>query len=195
MSLIALLIAWVAVCGLRILAGGNAATFDEVPLWTLRILTVVIVMQVVISLVRFVRGSVKAARQGDQVLTETSVRTILLGVLLAGLICRVSIWGTGRQGVVGWAGVVMIGIGIVGLGVLNLRQAHREGKAIWSYWSPYVRAALAFLCLASLIVLGAAKPTGVLDGVLAAIFWLTLLALLIQIVGGRFRRPSHHLGK
>jgi len=195
MNLIALLVAWVAVFGLRALTGGNATAFDEVALWALRILAALIAMQVAVLLVRFIKGLVKAARQGEQVFTETSVRTILLGLLLAGLICRVFTWGSGKQGVVGWTGVALISMAIVGLGVLYLRQTRPEPNSLWSYRSPYIRAALVFTCVASLIVLGAAQPAGALGGVLVAIFWLALLALLIQIVGSRFRRPSHHLGK
>jgi len=195
MNLVALLIAWVAVFGLRILTGGNATAFDEVALWALRILSALIATQVAILLVRFIKGLVKAARQGEQVFTETSVRTILLGLLLAGLICRVFTWGSGRQGVVGWTGVALISMAIVGLGVLYLRQARPEPNSLSSYWSPYIRAALVIMCIASLIVLGAAQPTGTVGGVLVAIFWLASLTLLIQIVGTRFRRPGHHLGK
>lgn len=138
---------------------------------------------------------VKGSAKRRKVLTEASVRTILFGLLVAGLICRVSTWGSGRQGAIGWTGVALIGIAIVGLGALYLRHARLDHRTLWSYRSPYIRAALMFLCLVSLIVLGAAQPTGVFGGVLAAIFWLALLALLIQLVGGRFRRPSHHLGK
>lgn len=195
MNLVVLLVAWVAVFVLRVIVGGNATAFDEAALWLLRALAILIAIQVVVSVVRFIRDLVEAARQGEQVFTERSVKTSLIGVLTAGLICRVLTWGSGQQGLPGWAGVILIGTAVAGFGALYLRQANRERKTVWSYWSPYIRVVLVFLCIALLIALGAAQPTGTLGGALVAIFWLSLIALFIQIVGGRLRRPNQHLGK
>jgi hypothetical protein len=44
----------------------------------------------------------------------------------------------------------------------------------------------------SLIVLGAAKPSGVTGGVVVSLFWLCLIALIVQMLGHavRTRRSS-----
>lgn len=193
MTTYALLIAWVTLFSLRILFGGEGGTLDQAVLWTLRVLTLVIAIRLLVSVFYFVKNLVSDAKQSKQVFTDKRIRIILIGGLVLGLFCRTLTWGSGGQGVAGWTGAILVCLSLIGLGLLYIRRAHGlDRTAKLSYWHPYCRAALFAAWVVSLVALGAARPTGAIGGILVALFWLSLVALVIQVLGDRLHRFHGH---
>jgi hypothetical protein len=184
-----LVLAWIAIFLLRILLG-DGGTIDVVALWLLRLLSVAIAVQFLRAAIRLLKDLASAAKREEQVFTQGRVRLLLLGGLAVGLACRIWAWGSGGQGIVGWTGAILVCLSLVGLGSLYVRQIHhrRHKTERITFWHPYCRVALVVTWVASLVALGIAKPTGVSGGLLVALFWLSLIALAVQLIGGKVHR-------
>lgn len=196
MTAYALIVVWAVIFLLRLFLGGEGGALDEAALWALRILTLIIAARVLAFAIRFAGDLIAAETGGERVFTETRVKTLLFGVLLLGVACRVPTWGSESQGVAGWTGAILICLSVIGLGLIYVRQAPSlQGKRL-SYWHPYWTALLLAAWIASLIALGAARPVGTIGGVLVGLFWLSLVALVSQVIGRRLqRRHWHQLSK
>jgi hypothetical protein len=188
MTTYALVVMWAVILLFRVFLGGEGSALDEATLWALRVLTLVIVVRVVVAAVRFAKDSAAAARRGDQIFTESRVKQVVISVLTLGIACRVITWGSGEQGVVGWTGAVLVCFSIAALGVLYVRRAHAVRTEGLSYWHPYWTALLLAAWIASLVALGATRPTGTIGGILVGLFWLSLVALVVQVLGRRVQR-------
>jgi hypothetical protein len=186
-----LVLAWGTIFVLRFFTNSGDGV-DTFLLWSLRILTIAVVLQVAFYAVQFVRDRVGAAKRGERVFTEQALRTVLLAGLAVGVAFRILTWGPKDQGVVGWVGAVVICLCLLGLALLYLRRARGFNMTPASYWHPYWRAGLLVLFVASLLALGAARPDGVLGGILVGLFWLSLIALVVQVFGTRLHRPQGH---
>ena len=118
-----LVIAWVAIFTSRLFLGRDESELDQLLLWVLRFLSVAILMQVGLAFVRFARGRVRAVSRGDPLLTEAVVRQILIGALAVGFACRVVTWGPEGQGVIGWAGTILVVGALAGFAALHFRNS------------------------------------------------------------------------
>lgn len=193
MTLYALALTWAAAFALHVLLRKEDGIFDEVALWTFCVLTLVLIIRLLVSVLQFVKDLGSAAKQGNQILTEKRIKFMLIGGLAVGLACRIVTWGSGDQGVAGWVGALLVCLSLIGLGIQYVRRARSlKHNMPVSYWHPYSRAVLLTAWVASLISLGAVKPTGVIGALLVALFWLSLVALVIQIFGERFHHSNGH---
>jgi hypothetical protein len=196
MSRFSLVVAWIALFFTRILLGRDGGPLDEALLWTLRLLTLVIAIWLASSPVRFAKDTIKSARCGDQVFTERTIKVLLVSGLMVGLGCRLWSLSSGDEGVMGWTGAILICVSLLGLAVLYLTQARNSSRnARLTFWHPYFRIGFLITWGASLIALGATKPSGVTAGVLVSIFWLCLIALIVHLLGSTLRTRKSSLSR
>lgn len=188
MTSFALIVAWAVLFSLRLFLGGDGGALDEMALWTLRILTLVLAVRLLVSAARFGSELVADARDGKPVFTHNRVRIVLTALLTLGLACRVLTWRSGRQGALGWIGAILVCLSVIGLGLLYVQHVHRVRRERLSYWHPYLTIVLLGAWVASVIALGAVRPTGTIGGVLVGLFWLSLVALVVQVSGRRMQR-------
>lgn len=177
--------AWLLIFAFRVILGAT----DQLSLWALRLLTIAILGAICIGAVKFVAQRIRSLKTGEPVLTESALRTLLLAAAAVGLVIRVIAWDPGSEGVAAWAGGLLVVVSIAGLLVLQFR---RERAAIGShpsfYFSPYWKYGLLVLCIASLAVQGAVRPEGAVSTGNVGIFWLSLIALIVQSIGRWARR-------
>jgi hypothetical protein len=188
MTAYALVATWAVIFVLRLFLGGEGGALDEAALWALRVLALVIVVRLVAAAIRPAKDLASAARRGEQVFTENRVKTIVVAVFVIGISCRVMTWGSGKQGVAGWTGTVLVCFSIAALGFLYVRRAHSIRRERLSYWHPYWTALLLAAWIASLVALGATRPTGTIGDILVGLFWLSFIALVVQVLGQQVQR-------
>lgn len=182
--------AWLLTFVYRLTFGASAFS-----LWLLRFLTVVILLAIGLSVARFVADRVRAMKRGDRVFTEATLRGLLLSTAVLGLVIRLIAWDPGNEGVLAWIGGVVLVVSILGLVTLQFlkERAARSKKGESFYFNPYWKYGLLFMCLATLAIQGAARPEGAPSTLNISLFWIALIALVVQGIGRLIlrRRPQN----
>lgn len=158
----------------------------------LRALTIAILVAVCVETARFVQDRIKALKRGDRVLTNATLRGLLIGAGVVGLVLRMVAWDPGHEGVVAWIGGGMLVISIAGLIWLQfLKERAARSDRDSFYFNPYWRYGLLLMCIAALVIQGLAKPEGAASTLNVAVFWLALITLVVQTTGRCILRRRH----
>lgn len=169
-----------------VLFGGRVAGLsDPLTLWALRALTVAILVAACVVVVRFTGERIAALRRGERVLTEPTVRGLLLGALVVGLVLRVVGWDSGEEGIVAWVGGILMIIAICGLVALQFLRERASWVRGSFYFDPRWKYGLLLICLVALTIPLFTGLEGTVFRLCAAFFWIALIGLAIQ-AGGRW---------
>lgn len=158
---------------------------DPLTLWALRGLTVAILVAACVVVVRFAGERISALRRGEQVLTEQTVRGLLLGALVVGLVLRIVGWDSGDEGVVAWVGGILMIIAICGLIALQFLRERANWVRSSFYFDPRWKYGLLLVCLVALTIPLFTGLEGTVFRLCAAFFWVALIVLAVQ-TGGRW---------
>lgn len=161
---------------------------DPLTFWTLRALTVALLVAACVAAVRFARERISARRRGERVLTEPTVRGLLLGALVVGLVLRVIGWDSGEEGVIAWVGGILMIIAICGLIALQFLRERTSWRRRSFYFDPYWKYGLLLIILGTLTLQALTGAEGGLSTLYAALFWIALIALIVQAIGRWFLR-------
>lgn len=175
----ALVGAWLLLFVCRVALGLS----DPLTLWALRALTVAVLVAGGAAVFRFVGERISARKRGEPVLTEPTVRGLLLGALVLGFVLRVVGWDAGDEGVLAWAGGILMVIAICGLIALQFRRERTRWRRRSFYFDPYWKYGLLLVCLATLTIQALTEAEGGLSTLYAGLFWIALIALIVQTVG------------
>lgn len=171
-------IAWAAAFTCWLVGGSSPAIG-----WVLRILTLALVGAICVRATTFVWSRVEARKGGEQVWTETTLRGLLLGTLVVGVVLRVVGWSPGHAGVVTWIGGTMMLVSFAGLLLLQFIVERARARNPSFYFNPNWKYGLVLLFIVSLTIQGLVRPHGVMGGLNVTVFWLSLILLLVQTVG------------
>jgi hypothetical protein len=153
--------------------------------WALGALTLALLVVAVTVVVDFVATRVQTAKRGERVFTHSTIRGLLAAGLIAGFLLRFVVGGDDPGGVVAWAGGIIGALTLGGLLLLGFLRARARAKNPSFYFDPNWTYGLVLVCIAALVAGGVVGSNGTLTGVAILVFWLALIALVVQTVGRR----------
>jgi hypothetical protein len=180
---------WLLLLGVRILGAR-----DPITLWTLRILTVAGLVALVVVVARSVGEMLQAVKRGEPVLTARPVRGALLGSFVLGLVLRIVGWDDGSEGVVAWAGGILILVSLAGLVLLSYLREREVTRNTSFYFNPDWKYGLVLVCVITISIQSLVQPEGAASSLNVWAFVVALFALIVQTVGKWFmtRRGASH---
>lgn len=121
-------------------------------------------------------------------MTWATLRSLLLAALAFGIVARVVGWDHGDEGVLAWVGGIFIIVSFCALIVLQFLKERVTWRRSSFFFDPYWKYGLLAIALVTLVIQAVVGLEGGLLTFAAALFWLALILLMVQLAGRWIQR-------